>query len=73
MNSQKVFHWLLVCYNSICCRNWRFQQMGLEMLELLIRHDVPFPANGVRIFVKNMLHDMLLIRKVSCIHTLRFY
>ena len=46
------------------CRSWKYHQMALEMLKLLTRHDVMMPASGVKLFVDNMVHDTLLIRKV---------
>ena len=39
--------------------------MGLVMLELLIRPDVTLPANAVRLFTNNMVHDTLMVRKVN--------
>ena len=36
------------------------------MLGLLGRHDQVFPEKAVRVFVSNMVHDSLQVRKVSC-------
>lgn len=39
--------------------------MALIFLLLLLRHDVPVPAAAVRIFVRNLIHDSLSVRKVA--------
>nr|UCK81620.1 proteasome activator complex subunit 4 [Arenicola marina] len=44
---------------------WKFQQMSLEMLGLLIRHDVKLPAGAVDVFVKSTIHETLQIRKIA--------
>ena len=45
-------------------RRWRYLQICFSFLNLLIRYDVPLPANAVRLCVKFLNHDALAIRKV---------
>ncbi len=51
----------------MCFSRWKFHQIALEMLCLLVRHDIRLPQNAVRVFAKNLVHDTIQIRKV-CIH-----
>ncbi len=47
------------------CRQWRYSEIGMRFLGMIIRHDHPFPVSGVKIFVNYLNHDLLTIRKVS--------
>ncbi|XP_062621766.1 LOW QUALITY PROTEIN: proteasome activator complex subunit 4B-like [Saccostrea cucullata] len=44
---------------------WKFSQYAVELLTLLLRHDVPTPPVAVELFVSNLIHDSLYIRKLS--------
>lgn len=46
------------------CRSWKFYLMAVEMVGFLTRSDIPFPANAVELFTKNLLHDSVKVRKV---------
>jgi len=46
-------------------RHWKFHLMGLEMLGLLLRHDVVFPAKAVQLFISNVIHENIQVRKVG--------
>ena len=48
-------------------RRWRYLQICFSFLNLLIRYDVPLPANAVKLCVKFLKHDALAIRKVSIV------
>ncbi|KAH7645848.1 proteasome activator complex subunit 4-like protein 2 [Dermatophagoides farinae] len=45
--------------------HWRFYYFGFLLLNYLIRTDIDFPINGVRFFIHNLAHDLLLIRKIA--------
>ncbi|XP_060063003.1 proteasome activator complex subunit 4-like [Ylistrum balloti] len=44
---------------------WKFSQIGMELLCLLLRHDILTPACAVRLYTKGMIHDSLYVRKLS--------
>ncbi|XP_013404552.1 proteasome activator complex subunit 4 [Lingula anatina] len=44
---------------------WKFYQIAMELLALIIRHDAKLPQSAVNLFVKNMASETLLIRKLS--------
>lgn len=44
---------------------WKFSQYGVELLTLLLRHDVATPPAAVQLFVSNLVHDSIYIRKVK--------
>lgn len=46
-------------------RQWRFTEITIKLLVMLIRRDVPFPFNAMRLLVMNLISDSLAIRKVS--------
>lgn len=46
-------------------RRWRYLQICFSFLLMLIRYDVPLPANAVNLCVKFLNHDALVIRKVN--------
>lgn len=48
-------------------RRWRYLQICFSFLNLLIRYDVPLPANAVKLCVKFLKHDALAIRKVRIV------
>lgn len=51
-------------YSSVF-RRWRYLQICFSFLLMLIRYDVPLPANAVNLCVKFLNHDALVIRKVN--------
>lgn len=52
-------------YKCCTCRMWKFSQYGVELLTLLLRHDVATPPAAVQLFVSNLIHDSIYIRKVK--------
>lgn len=46
------------------CRRWRFSQICIRLLSLLVRFDVAPPTCLVKMFTQNLIHDSLAIRKV---------
>ncbi|XP_033120997.1 proteasome activator complex subunit 4-like [Anneissia japonica] len=44
---------------------WKFSQLALGFLGLLIRTDIPFPARGVRLMVNSLVHEALTVRKIA--------
>lgn len=44
---------------------WRYLQICFSFLLMLIRYDVPLPANAVNLCVKFLNHDALVIRKLA--------
>ena len=46
-------------------RRWKFHEIAMEMLSLLVRYDTACSVQTVRVFVENTVHDSLQIRKVS--------
>lgn len=44
---------------------WRFTEVSMKLLAMLIRHDTLYPCKGVQLFVNSLIHDALNIRKVS--------
>ncbi|XP_019858537.1 PREDICTED: proteasome activator complex subunit 4 [Amphimedon queenslandica] len=44
---------------------WRFTEVSMKLLAMLIRHDTLYPVKGVQLFVTSLVHDALNIRKVS--------
>lgn len=52
-------------YCHMCFRHWQSFQLGFELLTLLIRHDVPFPAHGVRLILRSTLSDSPVVRYLA--------
>ena len=46
-------------------RRWKFHEIAMEMLSLLVRYDTACSVQTVRVFVENTVHDSLQVRKVS--------
>ena len=46
-------------------RRWKFSQLAMEMLTLLLRHDVELPPSAVSLFTKRIIDDTLQVRKVG--------
>ncbi|PFX25214.1 Proteasome activator complex subunit 4B [Stylophora pistillata] len=44
---------------------WRYLQICFSFLLMLIRYDVPLPENAVKLCVKFLNHDALVIRKLA--------
>ena len=53
-------------------RRWRYLQICFSFLLMLIRYDVPLPANAVNLCVKFLNHDALVIRKVNYVTSEQF-
>lgn len=49
----------------VSCSQWRFTEISVKLLAMLIRHDCPYPVKGVQLLVNYLVHDALAIRKVS--------
>ena len=45
--------------------HWRMYNLAFNMLCLQLRADLPAPAKVVRVFVQNLLHDAIAVRKVA--------
>ena len=54
----------LILSVTLFARMWKFHKIGLEMISLVIRHDLPVPARIVNLFISNLVHDSLNVRKV---------
>ncbi|XP_044171551.1 proteasome activator complex subunit 4-like [Acropora millepora] len=63
-NFQKLVETLVDMLESDSLR-WRYLQICFNFVNLLIRYDVPLPANAVKLCVKFLNHDALVIRKVA--------
>ncbi|XP_060589859.1 proteasome activator complex subunit 4B-like [Ruditapes philippinarum] len=44
---------------------WKFCQIGMEFMTLLIRHDAPLPTCAVELFVQKCVDDSIYLRKIS--------
>ncbi|KAK3093564.1 hypothetical protein FSP39_017345 [Pinctada imbricata] len=44
---------------------WKFSQFGMELLSMLLRYDERLNEEGVELFMRGMVHDSLIIRKLS--------
>ncbi|XP_077865747.1 proteasome activator complex subunit 4-like [Saccoglossus kowalevskii] len=44
---------------------WKFSQIGIGLLLLLIRSDIPIPPNAVACFVNCLVHDSIIMRKTA--------
>ncbi|XP_074661309.1 proteasome activator complex subunit 4A-like [Tubulanus polymorphus] len=44
---------------------WRFSQISMELAALLLRPDVPVPADLVAMVTEGLVHDALNVRKIS--------
>ena len=56
-------------------RQWRFTEVSMKLLAMLIRHDVLYPLKGVQLLVNSLVHDALNIRKVCvcvCVYDAMF-
>ena len=49
----------------LAIRRWKFHEIAMEMLSLLVRYDSACSVQTVRVFVDNTVHDSLHVRKVS--------
>ena len=45
--------------------HWRMYNLAFNMLCLQLRADLPAPPQVIRIFVQNLLHDAIAVRKVA--------
>ncbi|XP_022243744.1 proteasome activator complex subunit 4-like [Limulus polyphemus] len=45
--------------------HWRHNHLALIMLKMLIRHDVAFPHEAVKLFAQHLVHDTLMMRKIA--------
>lgn len=44
--------------------HWRYVNLAFTFLAILVRYDVKFPTEGVRVLTKNLIHDTIYIRKI---------
>ncbi|XP_070577632.1 proteasome activator complex subunit 4-like isoform X2 [Ptychodera flava] len=44
---------------------WKFSQIALGLLTLMIRADLPLPPNAVNQFVSGLVHDSITVRKTA--------
>ncbi|TRY93382.1 hypothetical protein DNTS_032873 [Danionella cerebrum] len=61
---EKLVGDLLDCLND---QNtpWKFEQMAIGFLSLMLRDDVPLPPSGVLFFTQSLNHDSLLVRNAA--------
>lgn len=45
--------------------HWRMYNLAFNMLCLQLRADLPAPTEVVRIFVQNLIHDAIAVRKIA--------
>ncbi|KAI1295461.1 Proteasome activator complex subunit 4 [Halotydeus destructor] len=44
--------------------HWRYSNLAFGLLAILIRHDMLFPVDGVRVIVRNLIHESIYVRKI---------
>ncbi|XP_052006994.1 proteasome activator complex subunit 4A-like isoform X1 [Xyrauchen texanus] len=44
---------------------WKFEQIAIGFLSLMLRGDHPLPSSAVLFFVQSLIHDSLLVRNVA--------
>ncbi|ESP01603.1 hypothetical protein LOTGIDRAFT_238219, partial [Lottia gigantea] len=44
---------------------WKFVEVGMEFMLLLLRHDIPAPPKVVNLITKQLINDSLYVRKVG--------
>uniref|UniRef100_A0A8C1XAY8 Proteasome activator subunit 4a n=1 Tax=Cyprinus carpio TaxID=7962 RepID=A0A8C1XAY8_CYPCA len=60
-------HWSCACLFG---RPWKFEQIAIGFLSLMLRDDHPLPSSAVLFFVESLNHDSLLVRNVClCVHS----
>lgn len=60
-------HW---SYAWLFRRPWKFEQIAIGFLSLMLRDDRPLPSSAVLFFVESLNHDSLLVRNVRlCVHS----
>ncbi len=60
-------HWSYACLFG---RPWKFEQIVIGFLSLMLRDDHPLPSSAVLFFVESLNHDSLLVRNVClCVHS----
>uniref|UniRef100_A0A8C2Q7X1 Proteasome activator subunit 4a n=1 Tax=Cyprinus carpio TaxID=7962 RepID=A0A8C2Q7X1_CYPCA len=52
-------HWSCACLFG---RPWKFEQIAIGFLSLMLRDDHPLPSSAVLFFVESLNHDSLLVR-----------
>lgn len=45
-------------------RPWKFKQIAVGFLSLMLRDDHPLPSSAVLFFIESLNHDSLLVRNV---------
>ena len=58
MNDSVLFN------DDVLNRQWRYSQMAISFLVMLIRHDHPLPTVAIELLTRNLVHDALAVRKV---------
>lgn len=62
-------HWSYAC---LFCRPWKFEQIAIGFLSLMLRDDQPLPSSAVLFFIESLNHDSLLVRNVRlCVHSVK--
>lgn len=54
-------HW---SHAGLFCRPWKFEQIAIGFLSLMLRDDQPLPSSAVLFFIESLNHDSLLVRNV---------
>ncbi len=67
-NSKKLYYQLLDSLSNLLTSgslHWRLYNLAFNMLTLQMRADLPLPATCVHIFVHNLIHDAIAVRKIA--------
>lgn len=67
-NNEKLYYQLLDSLLSLLnsgSLHWRLYNLGFTMMCLQLRADLPLPPACVRLFVQNLLHDAIAVRRIA--------
>lgn len=67
-NNEKLYYKLIDSLATLLnsgSLHWRFYNLAFMMMCLQLRADLPLPPVCVRIFMQNLLHDAIAVRKIA--------